>query len=66
MIELRSPRTERFADVAEWRISWQMRNKQPLIWDFSAGTEGFEIAPMAIETHWNRMNPRVLTWRMLD
>ena len=28
--------------------------------------EGFEIAPMATETHWNRMNPRVLTWRMLD
>lgn len=42
MIELRSPRTERFADVAEWRISWQMRNKQLLIWDFSAETEGFE------------------------
>jgi len=51
MIELRSPRTERFADVAEWRISWQMRNKQPLIWDFSAETEGFEIAPMAIEVN---------------
>jgi len=42
MIELRSPRTERFANGQKWRISWQMRNKQPLIWDFSAETEGFE------------------------
>ncbi len=55
MIELRSPRTERFADVAEWRISWQMRNKQPLIWDFSAETEGFEPSVPVRGLHLSRV-----------
>lgn len=45
----RSPSVRRFANVAEVADFAAEQIKSPLTGDFSAETEGFEIAPMATE-----------------